>query len=170
MSHNHTQHTVHHLWWHNNYVCCGVWVCGVVVVWSCRRVVLWCVYSKTPPCVDSKRLRVYIQNVPVCTSTTSTCLKTCGRGASTHGNVLNVHMGVRSRGGGWKKREQKKKFSRAPEVECFERFDRQHRLEPPPGSLLTLPFSSLLHHLPCANMCATTALKITVYVAKDENI
>ena len=34
---------------------------------------------KTPPCVHSKRPRV------------STCINTCGRGAGTHGDVLNVH-------------------------------------------------------------------------------
>ena len=28
-----------------------------------------------------------------------------------------------------------------------ERFERQYRYEPPPGSLLTLPFSSCVHHL-----------------------
>ena len=32
----------------------------------------------------------------------------------------------------------------------------------PPGSVLTLPFSSLLHHLPGTNMCVAHALKITV--------
>ena len=30
-------------------------------------------HDLTPPCVDTKRLRVYIQNVPVCAGTTSTC-------------------------------------------------------------------------------------------------
>ena len=34
-------------------------------------------------------LRVLIQNVPVCTGTTRTCL--CARGAGTHGDVLNQH-------------------------------------------------------------------------------
>ena len=37
------------------------------------------------------RLRVHIQNVPVCTGTTSTCFSVCARGAGTHGDVLNVH-------------------------------------------------------------------------------
>ena len=37
--------------------------------------------------------RVYIRNVPVCTGTTRTCVSTCGRGAGTHGHVLNVHTG-----------------------------------------------------------------------------
>ena len=47
---------------------------------------------------------------------------------------------------------------RAPEVVNFERLKRQHRLEPPPESLLPLPFSSLLHHLS------------SVYIAIDVNI
>ena len=41
-----------------------------------------------------KRARVYVENVPVCTSTTRTCVTTCGRGAGTHGDVLNLHMEV----------------------------------------------------------------------------
>ena len=40
----------------------------------------------------------------------------------------------------------------------------------PPGSLLTLPLSSLLHHLPGANMCVAHALKITVHVHVDVHI
>ena len=38
------------------------------------------------PSVHSTRHRVYVQNVPVCT--------TCARGAGIHGDVLNVHMGT----------------------------------------------------------------------------
>ena len=41
-----------------------------------------------------KRLRVYIQNVPVSTGTTRTCVSTCARGAGTHGDFLNVHTGT----------------------------------------------------------------------------
>ena len=37
------------------------------------------------------RLRVYVQNVSVCTGTTRTHVSTCGRGAGAHGDVLNVH-------------------------------------------------------------------------------
>ena len=44
-----------------------------------------------PVCVHSKRPRVWIQNIPVCTGTTRTCFNTCARGASIHGDVLNVH-------------------------------------------------------------------------------
>ena len=58
-----------------------------------------CVCSKTPPCVRSKRLRVKIQNVPVCTGTTPACVTTCGRGAGTHGDVLNAHTGGRGEEG-----------------------------------------------------------------------
>ena len=38
-----------------------------------------------PRRVRSKRARVYVQNVPMCTSTTPACGNTCGRGAGTHG-------------------------------------------------------------------------------------
>ena len=38
-----------------------------------------------------KRLRVYIQNVPVCTGTTRTCSNTRARGAGIHEDVLNGH-------------------------------------------------------------------------------
>ena len=70
-------------------VCCFV-LCVVVlyvllVVWCC--VVLCGVVRlgmrKTPPCVDSKRLRVYVQHVPVCTGKTPAC--------STHVGVFRVH-------------------------------------------------------------------------------
>ena len=56
-------------------VLCDV-VCGV----------LWC-----PRVYVQKRLRVYVQNVTVCTGTTPACVSTCGRGAGTHGDVLNLH-------------------------------------------------------------------------------
>ena len=35
--------------------------------------------------------RVFVQNVPVCTGTTRTCVSTSVRGAGTHGDVLNVN-------------------------------------------------------------------------------
>ena len=37
---------------------------------------------------------MYIQNFSVCTGTTPACVTTCGRGAGTHGEALNVHTGV----------------------------------------------------------------------------
>ena len=61
---------------------CGVVCCGVV----------WCVWC--PRVYVQKRLRVYVQNVPVCTGTTPACVTTCGRGAGTHGDVLNLHTEV----------------------------------------------------------------------------
>ena len=53
-----------------------------MVVWLCAR----CATLKkveNPPCVDSKRLRDSIQNVPVCTGNKSKC--------STHSDLLLVH-------------------------------------------------------------------------------
>ena len=61
-------------------VWCGV-VCVGVVVFG-----VWCGTQKKPPCIDS--------NVSVCTGTTRTCVKTCGRGVGTHRDVLNLHTEV----------------------------------------------------------------------------
>ena len=71
---------------------------GVVVVVVCG--VWWCLVCGV---TRRKNLRVQIQNVPVCTGTTPACVKTCGRGAGTHGDVLNLHTEVfwtDTRGGG----------------------------------------------------------------------
>ena len=59
------------------FVCCGTLKkCGKTRIWF------------------QKRLRVKIQNVPVCTGTTRTCRNTCARGARINGDVLNVHTGT----------------------------------------------------------------------------
>ena len=50
---------------------------------------LKCSISKVLPM--KTRLRVYVQNVSVCTGRTRTQVSTCARGAGTHGGVLNVH-------------------------------------------------------------------------------
>ena len=85
-------------------------VCGVdVAVCVGGAVAVW--HAETPPCVDSKRPRVYrqhahmFQHVRVVPANTVTfqnvhtgCMGegegTCARGAGTHGDVLNVHMGT----------------------------------------------------------------------------
>ena len=67
---------------------CGCGVCvvvAVVVVCVCVCGVVWHVQNAP---------RLYIQNVPVCTGTTRTCVSTCARDAGTHGDVLNVHTGA----------------------------------------------------------------------------
>ena len=56
---------------------CGVF-CVVSLLWLsivCARSGVWCVvwHAENLPCVGSSRLRVYIQNVSVCTGTSSTC-------------------------------------------------------------------------------------------------
>ena len=63
---------------------CVCFVCGVCVAARWQDV-------ENPVCGFKKRLRVYIQNVPVYGGTTRTCVSTCTRGAGTHGYVLNVH-------------------------------------------------------------------------------
>ena len=42
-------------------------------------------------CMHRTRLRVYVQNVFMCTDTTRTCFNTRARGAGTQEDVLNVH-------------------------------------------------------------------------------
>ena len=70
-------------------LCFGVEVCTLCVV-----LVVWCGAAwhaenlsvcrfKTHPCVRSRRLRVYRENVRV--------FRTCGRFPGTHGGVLNAH-------------------------------------------------------------------------------
>ena len=88
---------------------CCVWLWCCVCMWCCVWVVVWCVVKlgtrKTPLCVRSKRLRVYGQDVSVCTGNKPACARmssTCGpvagftrrRPDRTHGGVLNVHTGV----------------------------------------------------------------------------
>ena len=86
------------------------WLCVVVVVVVvCRCCVslslsllcvwLWCVCVRCGVFGDTlKNPCVYNQNVPVCTGTTPTCVNTCGCGAGTHGDVLNVFTGETGRG------------------------------------------------------------------------
>ena len=75
----------------------GVQCVGVGVGVQCAGVGVGvqCV-TLTPTPIPSPRVsiqnahHVCIQNVSVCTGTTSTCVNTCGRVAGTHGDVLNV--------------------------------------------------------------------------------
>ena len=69
------------------WLCVFVWCCVVCCCCVCGA---WCGTLKTP-CVDSKRLHVYIRNVPVYADNTHTCFSTCVHGAGTHKDVLNVH-------------------------------------------------------------------------------
>ena len=61
--------------------CCG---CGVCAVWC--GVVCEVTHAGKPSCARSKR--------SVSTDNTSTCVNTCGCGAGTHRDVLNVHTGT----------------------------------------------------------------------------
>ena len=84
---------------------CNVW-CVVVCVLCVLCVVCVCCLcvarhaEKTwkNQCVDSKRLRVSIQNVTVYASNTRTCFSACERGAGTHGGDLNLHTVKRQKG------------------------------------------------------------------------
>ena len=76
-------------------VCRCVVACGSGCMWLCAWSWLWRVWcgalkpapppcpSKTPQCVQTRRLRVYQQQVHM--------FYTCERVAGTHGDVLNVH-------------------------------------------------------------------------------
>ena len=89
-------------------VCCCVLLvllvlCGLVccVSFVLCLFVLWCETLQNRVWIQ-KRLRVYIQNVPVCAGTTRTHALTCARGCRhtrrrlgrTHGDVLDGHTGV----------------------------------------------------------------------------
>ena len=64
-------------------VVCGVWcVFGV-----------WCGTQKKPPCVDSKRPRVYRHHARMCQNMRAWCWYTQGRLESTHGGFLDGHTG-----------------------------------------------------------------------------
>ena len=85
-------------------------------------VVLCCVLCVWRSLARRKNLRVQIQNVPVCTGTTRTCVTTCGRGAGTQGNVLNLHTEVletdtrgKEEGERWRREGGHRQFSRASE-------------------------------------------------------
>ena len=76
---------------------CCVCICGVGVVCVhvvlCVVVYMWCVVKlgtrKNPPCVRSKRLRVYGQDVSVCTGNRPACRRIkCGLLHGTKGNGL----------------------------------------------------------------------------------
>ena len=68
----------------------------VLVCWCVCWCWDWCVTLTSPPPLHHKHIRtpsprVHVQNAPVCTGTTPASVTTCGRGAGTHGVVLNVH-------------------------------------------------------------------------------
>ena len=54
-------------------------------------------HAEKPPCVDSKRPRVYRHHARMCQNMRALCRYTRGRFESTHGGVLDRHTG---RGGG----------------------------------------------------------------------
>ena len=55
---------------------------------------MWCVVCVVYGVCPLNTSRVYVQNVLVCTGTTRTYVSTCARGASIHGDVLDVHTGT----------------------------------------------------------------------------
>ena len=88
-------------------VVCGVWcvVCvGVCVV--CVVCVVWCGAGrglgtqKKPPCVDSKRPRVYRHHAHMFQHMRAWCQYTRGRFESTHGGFLDGHTGGGEEGEG----------------------------------------------------------------------
>ena len=89
------------VWW------CVVWfVCCVlcVLVWLllllllCVVCCVWCGTQKKPPCVDSKRPRVYRHHAHMCQNMRAWCRYTQGRFESTHGGFLDGHTGRREGG------------------------------------------------------------------------
>ena len=77
---------------------CVVWClvsCGVV----CCVLCVVCGKQKKPPCVDSKRPRVYRHHARMCQNMRAWCRYTRGRFESAHGGFLDRHTG-RGREGG----------------------------------------------------------------------
>ena len=74
---------------------CGVVCCGVVWCVWCVVCVVWCVArlgtQKKPPCVDSKRPRVYRHHAHMCYHMCAWCRYTRRRFESTHGSFLDGH-------------------------------------------------------------------------------
>ena len=84
--------------------CVFVCLCVCVCVFVCAPCVLRCVWrlgtqKKKPPCVDSKRPRVYRHHAHMCYHMRAWCRHTRGRSESKHGGSLDGHTG-RERGGG----------------------------------------------------------------------
>ena len=52
---------------------------------------MWCGTQKKPPCVDSKRPRVYRHHARMCQNMRAWCRYTRGRFESTHGGFLDGH-------------------------------------------------------------------------------
>ena len=71
-----------------------VWCVGVCVCLWCVVVFgVWCGTQKKPPCVDSKRPRVYRHHAHMCYHMRAWCRYTQGRFESTHGGFLDGHTG-----------------------------------------------------------------------------
>ena len=69
-----------------------VGVCGVCL-WCVVVFGVWCGTQKKPPCVDSKRPRVYRHHAHMCQNMRAWCRYTQGRFESTHGGFLDGHTG-----------------------------------------------------------------------------
>ena len=89
----------------------SVWCLWCLSLWLWLWLWLWHVQNAS---------RLYIQNVPVCTGTTRTCVSTCARFAGTHGSVLNLHTGTPTQRHTETDRERKK-------TEKEERREREER-------------------------------------------
>ena len=76
-------------------VCCACW-CGVVL-WCVVVFGVWCGTQKKPPCVDSKRPRVYRHHARMYQNMRAWCRYTRGRFESTHGGFFGRTHGERER-------------------------------------------------------------------------
>ena len=63
----------------------------IVVVWCVVVFGVWCGTQKKPPCVDSKRPRVYRHHARMCQNMRAWCRYTRGRFERTHGGFLDGH-------------------------------------------------------------------------------
>ena len=71
----------------------SVCVCLCVCLWCVVVFGVWCGTQKKPPCVDSKRPRVYRHHAHMCQNMRAWCRYTQGRFESTHGGFFGRTLG-----------------------------------------------------------------------------
>ena len=119
--------------------CAVVCVCGVCVCLWCVVVFgVWCGTQKKPPCVNSKRPRVYRHHAHMCYHMRAWCRYTEGRFESTRGGFLDGHTGERG--------ERREREGGSPSVLTAQRVTTRCSVIHISFSLLSSLFSPLLSH------------------------
>ena len=79
-------------------VCCACWCGCCCCVWCVVVFGVWCGTQKKPPCVDSKRPRVYRHHAHMCQNMRAWFRYTRVRSECTHGGFFGQTHGERGRG------------------------------------------------------------------------